>query len=1176
MTQAASPFLASLLATEPQDFDRPIEDISSGRPLPQLLEDCEALEAFWKETENLYLRVRALVFLYHLHRFVLPAEIERSGVAGVAGVSAEDLAPRPIPLKAHRALQERQFREAIETLLGHGRPARLNLTLSSGLASAYHALALQFLADQVRKSVRGEPGNQWMFRIGHPDDYPLTLRTALLGADGYGPWLMEETPVRMDLSHSSWSDIFFLGMDRPEFAKVINVSVDLCTAGKETGPVPPCFAALRVIDAPVIRLTSLDLETSSDVTDLPTLFDFGRDYLGLLKAALIASGLIPPGMEGSQTPISRLLQRLVGPGRGLELVSWVRDIPKGSRLAVSTNLLGSLISVCMRATGQVPSLEGELTETDRRMVASRAILGEWLGGSGGGWQDSGGVWPGVKLIEGCEASGCIASPLLGLSDNGADPADATPEGESRGALLPRHTRLDGDFLPQASIRALEDSLILIHGGMAANVGPILEMVTERYLLRSEREWQARQASLACTREMLEALKAGDIRQLGRLTTEHFFGPLKMIIPWASNAFTEALIREVSRELGEHYGSGEHPVSVEGIHLHDAFWGFWMLGGMSGGGMGLMVPPHLREAVKPRLDEILGRLKRTFDRALPFAMNPVIYDFRINPRGSHAQLPEPGTASGTESVFLREYFRFRLPKLLQKAPAERSSQEQRDLDRIHDLASDHALHFLDTLLPERGASTGAAAGTGSQALGAMLERHGFDPVQHEAIREDLKADRVGLRHNRLHPRTSIEDVPRSALRFTEDPETCRQRGEAALRDGECAVLTLAAGAGSRWTQGAGVVKALHPFAPVGGVFRSFLELHAAKTAISARRFGTPIPHVVSTSYLTHAPIAAWLETLGERFPELTRRVPLHLSEGRSVGLRLIPTERDLRYAWYETPQEKLDEQAEKMRDSVRQALIRWAVSSGEASDYRDNLPMQCLHPVGHWYEVPNLLLNGTLQKLLTVHPRLSTLLLHNIDTLGASLDPALLGHHLLSGAPLTYEVIQRRFDDVGGGLASVNGALRLVEGFALPREEDEFRLSFYNSLTTWIDVDAFLGLFGLDRAQVCDPALLPGGARHGDLQAAVRTVASRLPTYLTLKETKKRWGRGQEDVFPVLQFERLWGDMSAYLVAHGPAPARFLEVSRDRGQQLKDPAQLDAWSREGSLARIEALMSQAFC
>ena len=36
----------------------------------------------------------------------------------------------------------------------------------------------------------------------------------------------------------------------------------------------------------------------------------------------------------------------------------------------------------------------------------------------------------------------------------------------------------------------------------------------------------------------------------------------------------------------------------------------------------------------------------------------------------------------------------------------------------------------------------------------------------------------------------------------------------------------------------------------------------------------------------------------------------------------------------------------------------------------------------------------------------------------------------------------------------------------------------------------------------------------------------MPTYITLKDVKKRWGHGHEDVYPVSQFEKLWGDMSA--------------------------------------------------
>ena len=93
-------------------------------------------------------------------------------------------------------------------------------------------------------------------------------------------------------------------------------------------------------------------------------------------------------------PITKFAQQIVN----------VNNIPKGSRLAVSTNLLASMISLLMRVTGQTASLTGTLTEEERRLVAARAILGEWLGGSGGGWQDSGGIWPGIKLIKGVEAS----------------------------------------------------------------------------------------------------------------------------------------------------------------------------------------------------------------------------------------------------------------------------------------------------------------------------------------------------------------------------------------------------------------------------------------------------------------------------------------------------------------------------------------------------------------------------------------------------------------------------------------------------------------------------------------------------------------------------------------------------------------------------------------------------
>ena len=38
----------------------------------------------------------------------------------------------------------------------------------------------------------------------------------------------------MDLTHSAWSDIFFLGMDYPEGARVLNVSIDLAVGIRKT------------------------------------------------------------------------------------------------------------------------------------------------------------------------------------------------------------------------------------------------------------------------------------------------------------------------------------------------------------------------------------------------------------------------------------------------------------------------------------------------------------------------------------------------------------------------------------------------------------------------------------------------------------------------------------------------------------------------------------------------------------------------------------------------------------------------------------------------------------------------------------------------------------------------------------------------------------------------------
>ncbi len=680
---------------------------------------------------------------------------------------------------------------------------------------------------------------------------------------------------------------------------------------------------------------------------------------------------------------------------------------------------------------------------------------------------SGGLWPGIKLIEGVR------------------PNESDPEyGLSRGCLLPLHRQLTNAEAPPSLIKSLQDSLILVHGGMAQNVGPILEMVTEKYLLREREEWKARLESLRILDDILKCFKSNNVQELAKLTTHNFYHPLQKIVPWASNLYTETLIERIT----ERYGN--------------SFLGFWMLGGASGGGMGFIVEPEIKAKALQGIQEIMLKTKQEMNSALPFSMDPVVYDFSINNEGTVAQFCQIA------------------PLIEERAPPGVSKNDQ------------------------------------EKSLEQILNEVGFDAREHERVRVQYKNGIIGLKQNRLLDTKITNILPQDVILprecITGNTITC---GLSALKNGEVGVVTLAAGVGTRWNQGAGCVKALHPFCKLHGKHRSFLEVHLAKSRkISNRAAGTYLPHVFTTSYMTNGPLKKYLETVKNH----GYKGRLYQSLGKAVGLRLVPTIRDLKFAWKEKEQQKLDEQAQKMVESGQNALIAWAQSCGEASDYSDNgEPLQCLHPVGHYYEIPNLILNGTLSTMLNDRPQLKYLMLHNIDTVGADVDPALLGLFVQSKSTLSFEVIPREIDDIGGGLARVNGKVRLVEGLSLPSEEDEFKFSYYNSMTTWIDIDKLLTKFGLSRDDL---------SNIEKVTSCVHEFSQRIPTYVALKDVKNRWGNGQEDIFPTAQFEKLWSDISSL----DDVDCSFVVVPRSRGAQLKEQAQLDGWLRDGSATFLESI------
>jgi len=716
-------------------------------------------------------------------------------------------------------------------------------------------------------------------------------------------------------------------------------------------------------------------------------------------------------------------------------------------MAVSTALLNAVIARLMRMTGQIGRGGGALSDAERMLVLSRTILGEWLGGSGGGWQDSGGLWPGIKTMAGVAAR--IGDPEFG---------------SSRGRLLPLVRAVPEDLLPAGFERRLDRSLVLVHGGMARNIGPVLEMATEKYLLRYEKEWRARLREKAWFSGIVRALIRGDFRTFGRLADSDWEKGTKAIIPQASNAYVEELIAGLKNRFPGAYG------------------GFVMLGGASGGGMAFVVDPRRHDRFTAEAEKIMAGLQRKYRRALPFARRPQVFSFRLNPTGLRSR-----RATARENR--------RLCRLLLR----RREPPRREVDPISCLV---------------------------------------DEKRQETNRRLLRSGKVGLRRNRLSG--PVSDIRDSDIIVPPPPESPRGRelrrwGEKALREGAAAVVTLSGGLGSRWDGGAGVIKALDPFLQVAGVYRSFLEIHLAKSELAARRSGLPLQHAFTVNSLNRRALAAELLRRGA-FSFSGR---LYLSRSPDLLRRLVPTADDLAAA----------------DDPRLAASIPWAKSRGEGSDFTSSDPRARLHPPGHWFEVGALIRNGGLRRMLADNPRLRVLFVHNLDTLGASLDPALLALHLDSGAALSFEAIPRLWGDRGGFLARSGGRARIVESLALPREEDADRLSWYNSLSSWISIDPFLSFLGLSRADLRGT----GRRERRRVDKALRAVEGRIKTYATIKYAWEDDGAGRRRKVPVVQCEKLWGDMTAL----ADLPVAFLAAERRRGQQLKESALLDHWMRDGS-------------
>lgn len=330
---------------------------------------------------------------------------------------------------------------------------------------------------------------------------------------------------------------------------------------------------------------------------------------------------------------------------------------------------------------------------------------------------------------------------------------------------------------------------------------------------------------------------------------------------------------------------------------------------------------------------------------------------------------------------------------------------------------------------------------------VLERFGFDEVLFERLRARVAAGQLSTATNLV--RGSIEAPHPDEVTPLPAPgdagyDEVRGAGLDALRRGEVAQVVLAGGMATRF---GGVVKAVLP--AVDG--RSFLEAKLLQTTTLERALGVAVPIALMTSFATD-----------EAIREHVRR--------RDLGSPFV---------FNQFVSLRLDSSGELFRDAA-----------GRAS----------LYAPGHGDLFQALRRSGTLATLRDRGVRLVTV--SNVDNLGARVDPAVVGAHLLAGRPLTCEVA-RKEGDLGGAPVRVDGKLQLVEGPRFPPSFDQSLVPVFNTNTALFDLDALDEEYDLTWLYVLKDV---EGRNAVQLERLYHEVSSFVPTqYL---EVPRRGPRGR--------------------------------------------------------------------
>jgi UTP--glucose-1-phosphate uridylyltransferase len=326
---------------------------------------------------------------------------------------------------------------------------------------------------------------------------------------------------------------------------------------------------------------------------------------------------------------------------------------------------------------------------------------------------------------------------------------------------------------------------------------------------------------------------------------------------------------------------------------------------------------------------------------------------------------------------------------------------------------------------------------------LLTDSGFNAARLVSLAKPLQSGvpADNLVKGKISPPTA-EDVVQLPPSGSAEHARLTALGEAALSRGEYALVVLAGGMATRM---GGVVKALVDAVPG----KSFLDLRLREVEVIQQRYGKRPPLWLMTSQSTDEKIRT---ALGAR--RQGDEVATFLQE---LSLRLTP--------------------------------------QGDVFIGVDGRPSE--HAPGHGDLPDALKRSGLLERFVARGGK--TLMMTNIDNLGGTLDPTILGFHLAHGLPVTSEVVDKLGSDRGGIPVRVDDKPCVLEEFRIPPSFDPASVRVFNTNVFHFDAKALLELdmpwtFFTVTKKVEDKPVI-------QFERLVNEVTSELPTkYLHLPRT----------------------------------------------------------------------------